>query len=239
MAFCKQCGTDIKDAKFCPSCGAAANEDVAVNNRHSVNADIRRQSLSEMSDMLKYFGVKQAEYDKQDALEDEILSREAKGYFGWLIIAAVFALMSFGLYKLGNDSFVQVVALCILPGIFTAIFILLRKKNAKKLRIARKKYEKVTAELEAHYAAFGYCPLGVEYTDPDILAEINDVIRQGRANTPEDALNRLLEDYNNRDLKAKMDAQLQATEDVRKEVERTGKSARKAANYASANFWFK
>lgn len=239
MAFCKQCGTDIKDAKFCPSCGTAANGDVVANDRHFMNADIRRQSLAEMSDMLKYFGAKQSAYDEQDSLEDEIQKRESKGYYGWLICGIIFSLINYRIFSVNGFMLGFFIVLSIFPITSFAIFILFKRKNSKKLRIARNKHEKVTAELDAHYAAYGYCPFGIEYTDPEILSAINDYIRQGRANTPEDALNRLLEDLNNSELKAKMDAQLLATEEVRKEVERTGKSARKAANYASANFWFK
>ena len=239
MAFCRKCGTDLKEANFCPSCGTPSGEDSVVNERHSSDRDIRSQSLSEMSDMLKYFGVKKDVYNKQHSLGLEIEKREEKGYLGWLIPAAIFGLMGFLLYKVGNTGFLQVVVEFFPSFIFIAIFILLKRNNSKKLRVAWSKYETVSAELEEYHAAYGYCPLGVEYTDPDILVQINHVIREGRATTPESALNILLEDVKNAELMDRMNAQLKATEEVKKEVERTGKAAKKAANYASANFWFK
>ncbi len=54
MAFCKNCGTDMGDARFCPSCGAAVDGPVAPA---APVLDVRQRSLQDMENMRAYFGA--------------------------------------------------------------------------------------------------------------------------------------------------------------------------------------
>ena len=88
MAFCKQCGADLNGANFCPSCGTAANADIAAaqpQNTAPVSTDARQRSLADLDHMIRYFGVKQAQYDEYDAVREEVEIRSNKKHLGWLL----------------------------------------------------------------------------------------------------------------------------------------------------------
>ena len=251
MAFCKQCGTNLDGAKFCPGCGTAADSETVVQQRSSaasVNADIRRQSLADMSDMINYFGAKKAQYDALDHVSDRVNALMAKRHTGWLTAGIVCALLAVLLLCVGSSEnyFLAAIVMLAPPAGMIALYVLLRKKTQEKLSAALIQQADLTIELTEYYNAYGYCPFGFEYTSPLALNLINDVIREGRANTPEAAINVLNDDIH----KLKMeqaaeqaaDASIrtaQNTEQIAKNTKDAAKSARKAANYASASFWFK
>lgn len=243
MAFCKQCGTNLNEAKFCPNCGAAADGEIVAQQKQAVsavNSDIRRQSLAEMSDMLKYFGTKKDQYDKLDVVNKKVEKLSSKSYTGWLICGVLFTLIGFWIFKHSSGLFVaRILFSFFIPALCFAAFVLFRKKNIKKLNAATQEQMELCEELADHYAAYGYCPLGIEYTNPAVLALINDVIRQGKASTPEDALNRLVEELHNAKMEKEAEITAAAAIATAEHTKQAAKSARKAAGYAAADFWLK
>lgn len=244
MAFCKQCGTDLRGARFCPKCGTSADGEMMVQQRREVAysaTNIRRESLEEMDRMLTYFGKKKAEYVQYEALDDEIRRRQTQGYYGWLIAGVIMALVAFFLLKIsGNLDQIDGYIIFGIPVVVVfSIFALLRKNNEKRIRIAQRKFAKVSTELTDYHAAYGYCPLGVQYTNPIILNVLNSLIHEGQASTPEEALKCFIKDIRDQEKTELMKKQIQETQEMKKEIKRVGKSAKKAADYASASFWFK
>ena len=59
MAFCKNCGTNIGDAKFCPSCGQCASEasTTPASNTQSSPYRSELQLYSEQSTKMLVFGI--------------------------------------------------------------------------------------------------------------------------------------------------------------------------------------
>ena len=235
MAFCKQCGAELNGANFCPSCGTAANADIAAaqpQNTAPVGADARQRSLADLDHMIRYFGVKQAQYDEYDALREEVEIRSNKKHLGWLLAFIGILLSLCFMSANGGDFFGGLGGGLFLGAPFLIIYILLRLNNKKKLDAALIKFANVSTELNDYYAAYGYCPVGFEFTNPFILQKIYEVIRIGRANNPTDAINLILEDLH----KEKMEKEAQAT---RIAAEEGAKQSKKAARYSAANFWFK
>lgn len=224
MAFCKQCGSDLNGAAFCPNCGTAAG-DVAVQQAAAapVGADVRQRSMADMEHMMKYFGAKQAQYDEFDTVTEEIETRSARR-FGFWIVGAVIAFF-IGLYS-------QSAFFYILVPVFIAANILFKKMNKDKLVAATARQDELGKELAEYYADYGYCAIGFEYTKPSTLAALYDLIRKGRVSTPADAINIYLDDLH----KLKMETE---AEETRKAAQDSARSAKKAANYSSASFWFK
>ena len=229
MAFCKQCGSDLNGANFCPNCGAAA--DGAPNYTGApVGADVRQRSMADMQHMVSYFGAKKETYDAYEKVSAEVEERSLRSFGGWIGAAIISVLI--GLFS-------EAVFFYIMPVGFIAVFILLKKQNKDKLSIATARQAELHNELEAYFEAYGYCPVGFEYTKPSTLEALYDLIRKGRAATPGDAINVYLEDEHITELIRLQQEATDAAKETAKNTKQAAKSARKAARYASASFWFK
>ena len=221
MAFCKNCGTDLNGAKFCPGCGMAADGEVAV--QQGMGMDVRQRSLMDMENMLQYFGVKQSTYDEFDVMVAEVEERTARSYGGWIGAAVISVLL--GIFN--EAFFFYVVAVA-----FVAISILLSKKNKEKLAIAQERVNVLTEELTTYYADYGYCPVGMEYVRPVILHALYDLIRKGRASNPADAINIYLADIQQEEM-------LQLQREATAAAKETEKASKRTASYTTASFWLK
>ncbi len=229
MAFCSQCGADMGGANFCPSCGTASNE-VAVQSRMPVGADVRQRSLADMEHMVEYFGVKKPQYDEFDKVSDEIAKRSEKSFAGWIIAAVAMVLIGI---------FAKAFFFYILAAGFVALFILQMKKNKDKLAAAKARQDALGNELAEYYNDYGYCAVGMEYTKPATLMAIYDLIRKGRASTPGDAINIYLADLEQAEMHRLQAEATAAAKETAENSRQAAKSARKAASYSSASFWFK
>lgn len=78
--------------------------------------------------------------------------------------------------------------------------------NANVKRSKRKKFQKesdeLLDELWNNYISYGPCLLGFEFTIPDDLTEIRDLLLSGRANNIRDAVNTMLDDKHKRQLES-------------------------------------
>ena len=76
--------------------------------------------------------------------------------------------------------------------------------NVKKSR--RKKFQKesdeLLDELWNNYISYGPCLLGFEFTIPENLEEIRNLLLSGRANNIRDAVNTMLDDKHKRQLES-------------------------------------
>lgn len=224
MAFCKECGTDLAGAKFCPNCGASAEGLVSQANVGApVGADVRQRSMADMEHMLGYFGAKEAQYDEFEKVSAEVADRSSRSFAGW-IIAAVISLL-IGIFATAPFFFV-VVALCIVG------FIFFKKQNKEKLAVATARQEELHAELEKHFKDYGYCAVGFQYTKPATLRILYELIEEGRVTNPGDAINVYKADLAQTEM-------LRLQQEAADAAKETAKNSKKAARYASANFWFK
>ena len=211
MACCVKCGYQMADdSSFCPKCGTPFGG--GVNNQMmqpgTLSEQERRRALEELPKMIAYFKPMQKKYDKYDSIGERIMKiDDAKKPFPVLMIGIVllalspcfFARIHYYLERFTNLPVVKIVNLVkflmFVPGIlFILLFIgiLISRKIRKK-----KLYEKLAAismELEAHVQGYGYCPVGAEYSNPKILEQIYSLIKSGRANTPSEAINVMIED---------------------------------------------
>ena len=229
MAFCKQCGADLNGANFCASCGTPADGVAAVQQAVPV-ADPRQASLAEMEKMINYFGAKADVYTAFDAASAEVTTLSQRTFAGW-IVAAVISLL-IGIFS-GAPFFYIIIA----P--FIALYIVQRKKNKEKLEDATVRLGELTAELEALYAGYGYCPIGQEYTKPELLREIYEVIRKGRASSVGDAINLYLKDIESAEMLRLQAEATEAAKETAKHTKSVARTSRKAAIYSGANFFFK
>lgn len=230
MAKCKQCGSDLNGAKFCPNCGASANGEMAPQYSVPMGADPRQRSLADMEHMLKYFGAKKQWYDDFDTVSEEVAERSARSYAGWVGAAIISVVI--GMFADAFFFYIAAVA-------FVALSIVLKKKNKEKLAAATERQEKIGQKIQAYYEEYGYCAVGMEYTKPTTLKALYDLIRKGRASTPGDAINIYLADLEQAEMRRLQEEATAAAKETAKNTKKAAKNAKKAAGYASASFWFK
>ena len=72
--------------------------------------------------------------------------------------------------------------------------ILMQVKNRKNYAYYQEEYARLSQELYAYYMAYPNCPVGPEFSNPDILEAIISVIQSGRADTVKESINLLLND---------------------------------------------
>lgn len=226
MAFCKNCGAELNDARFCSSCGASANGDAGV----PVTADVRQRSIADMQHMISYFGAKKAQYDEFEKVSNEVMDRSTRGYGGWIVTAVISMLIAI----FSEAAFFYVAAVA-----FVAGFVFFRMQNKKKLAVAVAHQTALKDELESYFEAYGYCPVGFEYTKPATLETLYELIRKGRVTTPGDAINTYLADQEQAEMRRLQEEATAAAKETAKNTKKAAKSAKKAAGYASASFWFK
>ena len=223
MAFCKQCGADLNGARFCPNCGANADGSVMTAAGANFGMDVRQRSLADMENMMTYFGLKAAQYKELDEVTAEVGYRSENGPTKWLVAGIVCAVI--GLLFKAVFFYVMAVLLVV-------VFVLRSKKNKELLTVAAERQAELKNELAQHYVDYGYCPIGLEYTEPGILNGIYEIIRKGRANNPGDAINLWLDDIH----KAELEKSAAETAEASKLA---AKSAKRAAGYSAASFWLK
>ncbi len=232
MKFCSHCGAELTGERFCPHCGAAAEGNLmgvaTVPNYGQIN--VREHGLLEMEKLLNYFGSKAAKYQECDQLIEEVTKRKKKFYIIWLILGVL--LGWFGWWVMLNANingilgYLVGIGLFILPPIlFLALFVWLNIKNRKRIKGAIAQQTALVAELHDHYCNYGNCPIGIEYTWPNVLNILAEIMRQGRTNEIKEAVNIMLDDLH----KAKMESLANQT---LLEVQRGREAAEMAAHYS-------
>ena len=230
MTKCNQCGMDLNGAKFCPNCGTSVNGEMALQYGVPMGSDSRQRSLAEMERMIKYFGAKKQWYDDFDIVSAEVSERSARSYGGWIGAAVISVVI--GIF---SEAFFFYIA----AAAFIALSVLLNKKNKEKLNAATDRQNKIEKKLQAYYEEYGYCSVGMEYTKPATLKALYDLIRKGRASTSGDAINIYLADKQQEEMMRLQKEATDAAIKTERNTKKAAKSARKAARYSSASFWFK
>ncbi|MBO4391018.1 MAG: zinc ribbon domain-containing protein [Lachnospiraceae bacterium] len=183
----------------------------------------RRSSIEELERSIKYFHQNLALYDEYDMLNLREIPKMVKKtrfkYAGIFIIMALWFLLScFVLCTFGITGVAQVgiahqqsiapkltliLLVVVLLGSIAAtvlyIVLMLQANKAAKvqLQVLEQKADNIAEELAAYYRAYGYCVVGIEYSNPRILKRLYDMICAGRADTPKEAINTLIQDKHN------------------------------------------
>lgn len=191
-----------KDLKGIPGQNEAVSGEVA-----------RKSSLEEFERMYDYFSQKQAEYDEYDDAVRRVseLSNYRISIAGIIstIIGIPFLLL--WLYVLAFEmefdisggamlGFIASVICFLIPALLTlpiglilsiSSFVKVSKKR-KELPTLERRVDELKDELTKYFEKYGYCVIGIEMSNPRIVRAIYDIIRQGIADSPKEAVNSLL-----------------------------------------------
>lgn len=224
MAFCRQCGADMGDAIFCPSCGTRTDVETANTTIAQAGQDPRQRSLAEMERMIQHFGAKRSVYDEYDSVSAQVAELSEKSSTLGVILGGIS--LAIGLLFQAGWFW------CVLGAVIIVASVLIGKNNKNKLTVATARQNELEAELAELYKSYGYCQIGQEYTHPTILDNINRVIQSGRASDLGMAINIIQQDAENAERKAREEEIIAATKDA-------AKQAKSAKRWAAAEFIFK
>lgn len=250
------------DAAFCLSCGqnlralASGNAGMMGYQQPSYIQDrmnIRNNEIAEMNRMIEYFSQKRnqyAEYDAVCSMLDLLSKGKRKGLLIWgiiLVSLGVFLIfISIGMLVSGSSgsrssysstSGISIIVTYLIsfvgPGtVLIILFIVTSRARDRNGAIASRRYDELTTELYQHYLAYGYCPVGCEYTNPSNLMVILQTIQSGRADTTKDAINVLAEENYRRNMQA-------IAMQTARSAAAAARGASTAAVFSAANFFLR
>ncbi len=246
--FCSNCGNQVADGtRFCPHCGggiASANvsipeapvaPDPMMQYQMQKNA-VRHSEMRELDRLIGHFSQKADQYDDYDIATAAVnhYSRGArKAMIVWGAILAAFGFI-FLLAQFDSEAAPLAVVglfLFLLPGAFM-IFggIMMQVANKKNYQQALEVWQQLSEELYYHYISYPNCPVGPEYSNPNILMVLRNTLQSGRADTIKECLNLMVADANQR-----------AMEDYMAEIQRStaqaARSSTAAAIFMAASFF--
>lgn len=260
--LCTNCGNEVPAGyKFCPSCGTPVSENSAVvsaasfsptpqNQQPAGYVDERQYTMQTLDRITSYFGAVADKYELFHKLAAEVQDRSEKPYVGTWILTGILLIVSSILIGWANSSSSGWSVLGWLVGLLgalaTFVFIIISLidiplyiKNKKRLPIAKQELDDTGNYLARYYKDFGYCPIAFEMTEPEILANIAQIITMGRATNFPAALAVLKQDQVDAELLAQAERTAKAAEETAKNSRKAARSAAKAADYASLTYWFK
>lgn len=209
---CQNCGKDLnQEAKFCDGCGTPISYSqqftaqpvsypAQKRNYNQERMNVRIGEIAELNRMIGYFSKKSAQYTEYDnvcARIDHLARGKKSALLVWgIIVASLGVLSAFASFASREYGALFIFFLIyIFPGaaMICGHVFSVRAYN-KNVATANRRYDELTNELFNYYKAYGYCPVGAEYTNPSNLVAILNVIQSGRADTTKDAINVLVED---------------------------------------------
>lgn len=244
--FCPNCGQALADgANFCANCGNSltTSQNVPVMDvtssmhQYQVNKNATRQSeLRVLDQLVSYFSQKEEQYNDYDLVTEAVnyYSRGAKkGLIVWGAILAAFGFI-FLLARFDSEAASLATVgffVFLLPGL-AMIFggVMMQIANKKNYQKALDAWQMLSEELSIHYMAYPNCPIGPEYSNPQILRALRSTLQSGRADTIKECLNLMVSDANQR-----------AMEDYLAQIQRNAaqaaRSSTAAAIFMAASFF--
>ena len=208
MVTCNECGYQNVGRKLCKKCGAPL--DLSVEEKAGPSEDIPDPTLydvnRELKKLIRYFNRMQAQYSEYEYCNQKLDSLDKRGYvskgiliFGICMIAAmVWVSVTEIIYTYIRQDLTGLLvwnAMFLAVGIYAVIaYFHSLKDNRKKIKNYQGREVELARQLTNHYNDYGPCLIDPKYTDPRILDRLAILIKSGRVNTLEQALDTLFED---------------------------------------------
>lgn len=178
FGYCSFCGNKIRLREVL---------EIRKTNIGIASGDSRITALNEMVNLIEYFEQTKKLYYRMyenntriNKIKDPLITDALKWVGIILVVIGLFL-------EMAGVIFI-IVGILFLAGFLYAKWM---KKN-KIENINKENYE-IKVSIANIYNAYANCPLGIEYTNPQTLAVLYDLIRQGRAYSIKEALNMYLD----------------------------------------------
>ncbi len=204
--FCNKCGTQIPDGSaFCSSCGydmsgGSANgapvdyvaqfqrtQEIQAQQYQMQKKAVRKSEMDLLKKVFDYFNLKRELYNELTNATANYLKFSRKAKSGLIVWGIIIFILGFIMVK--SFEIIEIAICLCLPALGMVFGGIMMKVNNKK---NREYYESESArlseELYTYYKAYPQCPIGFEYTDPEVIQEIMDVLDSGRADTIKEAI---------------------------------------------------
>lgn len=249
--FCSRCGRENFDGSaFCSACGAELkggmgnmnsapaldyNAQMMQAQQYQMQKNMIRQGEMELlARVYEHFNIKRGtfqEYDRVGAQLSRYLRGAKSGLLVWgIIVTTLSSWLTLACIQ-SEAVVVPLIFLFIGAGMLTG-GIMMKVNNRKQCRRYEAEYIRLSEELNEHYMAYPQCPVGAEYSNPEIIEVIMGVIDSGRADSIKEAINVMINEVN----QAEMRAYLQNIESYARS---TSASATTGAVFAAASFFLK
>lgn len=206
MVTCNECGYENHGRRICKRCGAPLDLS-AEKNGISIDElpDISLYEVNrELKKLIRYFDFMRAQYSEYEYCNQKLDFLDKKGYvpkgvliFGicmmgtmvWLSVLTV--LLAFKLY----NGLLLWYAMFFADGLYAVIaYFHSLKDNRKKIKKYLGREVELAKQLTNYYNDYGPCLIEAKYTDPRILDRLAFLVKSGRVNSLEQALDTLYED---------------------------------------------
>ncbi len=240
--FCPSCGNQIADqSTFCMHCGKNIAEAVGgvqtaqpVMDFQAQKNAIRESEIKALSNAMQYFSQKKDEFYEYD-LVCELVKDFSKGAKSSLLVWGCIITTVGLLCVLGSagqsEAFLGCLIGFLVPGILMMVGgILMKVNSAKKYKYFQEEYARLSQELYEHYVSYPNCPVGPEYSNPEILEIIMSILQSGRADTIKESINLALSDAEQSEMNEYLATIEQHTNAINAQT-------KVAAIFAAANFF--
>ena len=166
-----------------------------VNQYQAQKEEMRKSEMNSLQQAYEYFNKKRASYEEYNKVEDKLekLSRGVRS--GMIVWGAIILFIFMGCIAGGAPAGICVLFFLVGGGLFGGG--LFRKiNNSRQITRYTEEHNRLYDEIMRHYKAYPQCPVGVQYTDPDIMRMLIEYMSSGRSDTVKEAINSLITDLN-------------------------------------------
>lgn len=230
--YCGNCGAFVPDGSaFCNVCGQSVQMAAQAQMFQAQKNAIRQSEIEALERAIAYFNQKRAVFKEYDRVSDMVLHYARGAKKSLIVWGAIIASVGMLILTAAGSGASAAGAVFLIPGIgMIAGGILMQVNNKKKYNAYSEQYFQLSNELMNHYNGYPNCPVGAEYSNPEILEAILGALRSGRADTIKESINVLISDAE----RSEMQQTLAAIEEY---TARASAGARTAAVFAAASFF--
>lgn len=186
FGFCSYCGTKIVFEREAPL------------NATQAFADNRSAALDEITRIMDHFEPVADDFRRVDAVNDEINFLSHKSYAGVIgagivILIIGIIIMLCGGIPVGIAVLIVAIVLFVVPGVQ-------KNNDSKTIEDLKEEKRDLSKLLMDRYNEYPNCPVGIEYCREDVLYDLYEYLRKGRAETIKEAINLLESDEHNAEM---------------------------------------
>lgn len=155
----------------------------------------KEELLNELNESFNYFSKVKSSYETYIGNYAKLASLKQPSLFLWMITGVASGGLLFILFSLLTnieEFLLLIVFICFMT---FSIMLLRWLSHLKKIRVLKKGMSESEKIIKSHYSGKENCILAIEYTNPEVILTLENLLRSGRADTLKEAINTMIDDY--------------------------------------------